>query len=181
MHTTEISREVWDNFRAGNQAAFAEIYRLFVPEMFRFGRFFTDDRDLLQDCIHDVFINVFNRKDALRRDDFSNYLMTALRNELFKSFRDAKTTIQPEEAETELATVASPEDTYIENENRQQTHRQIQLYLAALTERQRQALFYRYIMELPFNKIQSIMGLNYQSVLNLVQRAINKIKSDFNI
>lgn len=48
--------------------------------------------------------------------------------------------------------------------------------LAVLTERQREAIYYRYIEELNIDEIGVLMDMNYQSVQNLIQRSLKKMR-----
>ncbi len=43
-----------------------------------------------------------------------------------------------------------------------------------LTPRQREVIYYRFIEELSYDDICQIMGLNYQSAYNLLQRSLQK-------
>lgn len=50
----------------------------------------------------------------------------------------------------------------------------IKRMMKILTPRQREVIYYRFIEELSYDDICQIMGLNYQSAYNLLQRSLQK-------
>jgi RNA polymerase sigma factor (sigma-70 family) len=52
--------------------------------------------------------------------------------------------------------------------------------LKILSPRQRDAIYYRYVEDLTFEEITKLMDMNYQSVHNLIQRGVKKLKKHFN-
>ena len=46
-------------FRSGDRNAFSEIYEEFSDNLFAYGSKITHDRELLKDCIQDVFYNLY--------------------------------------------------------------------------------------------------------------------------
>ena len=57
----------------------------------------------------------------------------------------------------------------------------MQEYLAAykslLTKRQQEIIHYRYVEELSLEEIAQLLNINYQSVANLLQRALKKMRN----
>jgi DNA-directed RNA polymerase specialized sigma24 family protein len=61
-HLKERTRELVNEFCAGNDHAFAELYDLYVQMLFNYGMKITQDQELLKDCIHDVFVKIYNKR-----------------------------------------------------------------------------------------------------------------------
>jgi RNA polymerase sigma factor (sigma-70 family) len=175
----DISTDVWEKFCNGDSRAFSVIYRAYAQDMFACALSLTDNRDLIMDCIHDVFVNVFHVRKEVRREKIKFYLIKAMRNELYRAFRDAKENVSVEENESEFAPVYSAEDIYIEREQEEKRRDDVRRMLSILTPNQREAMTYRYMEELPLQEIAEIMGINYQSVQNLLQRSIQKIREKY--
>lgn len=56
--------------------------------MFAFGSRFTTDREMLKDCIQDVFVKLYTRRENLGPiDNVDNYLFISLRNRIHDEFR----------------------------------------------------------------------------------------------
>jgi DNA-directed RNA polymerase specialized sigma24 family protein len=51
--------------------------------------------------------------------------------------------------------------------------------LESLTPRQKEVIYYRYVEGLDMNDICRMMKMNYQSVQNLIQRSIKKVRTTF--
>jgi RNA polymerase sigma factor (sigma-70 family) len=49
--------------------------------------------------------------------------------------------------------------------------------LNELPKRQKEVIYLHYFEEMDYNQIAAVMGINYQSVLNLTQKALQKLRS----
>lgn len=49
--------------------------------------------------------------------------------------------------------------------------------MSQLPSRQKEVIYYRYIQELKLDEITGLMGMNYQSVQNLLQRSLKKFRA----
>ncbi|MCL4483994.1 MAG: hypothetical protein M1445_15515, partial [Bacteroidetes bacterium] len=63
-------KELWIDFISGNNDAFKTIYEKYFPELFKYGCYFSDDEDLVKDCIQDLFINLFNYRLKLKHEKY---------------------------------------------------------------------------------------------------------------
>lgn len=63
---------------------------------------------------------------------------------------------------------------FIDQEARHEEMNNIKRMMKILTPRQREVIYYRFIEELSYDDICQIMGLNYQSAYNLLQRSLQK-------
>jgi DNA-directed RNA polymerase specialized sigma subunit, sigma24 homolog len=50
--------------------------------------------------------------------------------------------------------------------------------MKTLTSRQREAIYLRYIREVPLEDIASMLNMNYQSTRNLIHRSILKLRKE---
>ena len=73
----------------------------------------------------------------------------------------------------------SVEDQYIDDEYSLNRKKLVEQILSSLPPRQKEIIYYRYLQELDFDEICTLMQLNYQSAQNLLQRAIKKIREQF--
>ncbi len=79
-------------------------------------------------------------------------------------------------ADWQPSPVFSPEDLMVENETRQSLHEHLLQALNLLPARQREAVYLRYYEELSYKEVASIMGVNYQSVVNLLFKAMTALR-----
>lgn len=75
-------------FQKGSIEAFSQLYDLYANVLFNYGCKLTNDRELLKDCIHDVFIKIYNKREELHNVlNFKSYLFVSLRNKLYDEMR----------------------------------------------------------------------------------------------
>ena len=87
-HLKERTRELVERFCAGDNQAFSQLYSLYVQILFNYGLRLTQDQELVRDCIHDVFVKVYNKRtDRNSITNLGSYLIISLKNRLLDEFR----------------------------------------------------------------------------------------------
>lgn len=77
---------LWQKFREGDPLAFEQLLRNYYRPLFDYGRRFVSDRDILKDLVHDLFLHLWERRESLgKTDQIKPYLLTSLRNRIFKN------------------------------------------------------------------------------------------------
>ena len=179
MEQTNNSTEtLLASFQAGNMAAFSQLYDLHINILFNYGLKLTIDKELLKDCIHDIFVKLYTKKDELGTiDNLKSYLFISLKNKLCDELR--KRMYMSDTAVEEVNAIAPTdvEDDYMEEEQRQNEFSLVKRLLDQLSPRQREALTLYYIEEKKYEDICEIMNMNYQSVRNLMHRGLTKLRS----
>lgn len=179
MENTENERLIWNRFLAGDNKAFSEVYQKYVQSLFLYGLQFTSDRELVKDSIHDLFVKLYNGRDKI--SDIKNlkvYLFVLLKNILIDEFRkNAKITSTDNLQSLDNDSAASAEDEFLDREEAFLAQQKVKDLLSVLTLRQRKAIFYRFIEGMDIKEICELMDMNYQSVVNLIQRALTKIRN----
>jgi DNA-directed RNA polymerase specialized sigma24 family protein len=82
-------------FRSGDQAAFGEIYSGFIDSLLSYGLKITRDRELVKDCIQDVFVNLHKLHPNLHHPEYIEfYLFRSLKNAIIYKFQVNKKSIE---------------------------------------------------------------------------------------
>ena len=174
----ERSQQLIAQFCAGNDHAFAELYDLYVHILFNYGMKLTQDQELLKDCIHDVFVKVYTkRNDKNAINNLSSYLIISLKNRLLDEFR--RQTFTAENQVEEFVYRRATEDVehdYLHAEREELHTAQVAHLMKNLTRRQRQAITLYYLEERKYEEICDIMKMNYHSVRNLMHRGMLKLR-----
>lgn len=169
---------LFEEVKNGSVEAFSKMYENFANHMFNYGRSLTSDNDLIKDCIHDVFVKFFSRKDELSSiENCKAYIFISLKNKIYDEMR--KKVNQSDVCVDDL-TISNFEDvehSYIKSESEQYICSSIYSLLKHLSTRQREALTLYYIEERKYEEICEIMSMNYQSVRNLMYRALTKLRA----
>ncbi len=174
----ERTRELVEEFCAGNDQAFAKLYDLYINMLFNYGMKITQDQELLKDCIHDVFVKVYNkRNDKNTINNLSSYLIISLKNRIFDEFR--RQTFASEESvdnyEFKYA-ISDVEQDYLFTEHEYLQSEKVAHLMEHLTRRQRQAITLYYLEQRKYDEICQIMKMNYHSVRNLMHRGMLKLR-----
>ena len=166
------------SFQAGNMAAFSQLYNLPINVLFNYGLKLTIDKELLKDCIHDIFVKLYTKKDELGTiDNLRSYLFISLKNKLCDELRRRMYMSDTAVEEVSISTPTDVEDDYMEEEQRKNEFSLVRRLLDQLSPRQREALTLYYIEEKKYEDICEIMNMNYQSVRNLMHRGLTKLRS----
>ena len=171
---------IWENFLCGDDEAYTYIYREYSQALYAYGMHFTSDTGLVEDCIQDVFIKIFqNRRHLQSTDNIKLYLFIALKNKLFNIFRKDIKYSQIDSLEPVFAAEYTIEDEIIENEREQFLNEKMIRMLEVLSPRQKEIIYYRFVEGLSYEEICQIMDMNYQSTQNLIQRSLKKLRTTF--
>ena len=171
---------IWENFLCGDDEAYTYIYREYSQALYAYGMHFTSDKGLVEDCIQDVFVKIFqNRKHLQSTDNIKLYLFIALKNKLFNIFRKDIKYSQIDLLEPVFAAEYTIEDEIIENEREQFLNEKMIRMLEVLSPRQKEIIYYRFVEGLSYEEICQIMDMNYQSTQNLIQRSLKKLRTTF--
>ena len=166
------------SFQAGNMAAFSQLYDLHINILFNYGLKLTIDKELLKDCIHDIFVKLYTKRDELGTiDNLRSYLFISLKNKLCDELRRRMYMSDTAVEEVSISTPTDVEDDYMEEEQRKNEFSLVRRLLDQLSPRQREALTLYYIEEKKYEDICEIMNMNYQSVRNLMHRGLTKLRS----
>lgn len=173
-------KSLWNKFLAGDDKVYAFIYRKYVEELLSYGMQFTPNRELVKDCIQDVFMKIYsNRKNLKQTDNIKLYLFMALKNTLFNVFQKDKASYHIDTVEPVFSVEYSIEEHLIADETEQEKKDKMSRILESLTPRQKEVIHYRYVESMSLDDICKIMDMNYQSVQNLIQRSVKKIRDTF--
>ena len=172
------TRELITEFCAGNDHAFAQLYDLYVQMLFNYGTKITQDQELLKDCIHDVFMKVYNKRgDKNTINNLGSYLLISLKNRLFDEFRRQTFTSEDAVEDYEFrCSTSDVENDYLYTEKEQMKSAKVAHLMKSLTRRQRQAITLYYLEQRKYEEICQIMQMNYHSVRNLMHRGMLKLR-----
>lgn len=166
------------SFYSGDDSAFSELYDMYVQVLFNYGMRLTTNEEMLKDCIHDVFIKVYNKRNEQSPiNNISSYLIISLKNRLYDEFRRASYNTEASLDECEQKrSVEDTEKDYIMMESELHKHLMVEKLMKSLTSRQRQAVTMYYLEERKYDEICQVMNMNYHSVRNLMHRGMLKLR-----
>ena len=163
---------------AGDGAAFAELYDRHERRAFNLAYRITGSREDAADATQEAFLKVMTRLPALgdRELEFGAYLLTAVRHTSYDVIARTRRAEPAAELPDGAAPVggagaAPPEDDPDRNVLLAAQQEEIRAANATLPPRQREVLALRELDELSYDEIAERMGMNRNSVAQLISRA----------
>jgi len=165
-----------ESFLAGDDEAFSFIYNKYIDDLFAFGMGFGFEHDAVKDSIQDVFFKLYFEKKKLKKVvRLKYYLFTSLRNKLLDLYRSSvETTAITDEMPFYIRTTIL--DHLIGEEDRISVEEQINSLLEKVTDRQRTAIYLRFMKEMEYEEIGEILDMTPPAVRKLVSRAIKRMR-----
>lgn len=175
--TAETDVLLWSRFKSGDESALREMYDRYVQSLSQYGRRFTDDTALIEDALHDLFVNIWQKRSSLGdTNSIMSYLCISLRRDLIKRIKQNQQVVHPATDDIPEQFDWSVEDALSAREQEATNTVKIEQALSKLSARQREAIYLKFFEEMSYEDICSVMQLNYQSARNLVARAIIELR-----
>ncbi|GAA4496217.1 sigma-70 family RNA polymerase sigma factor [Hymenobacter ginsengisoli] len=173
---------LWNDFRAGDERAFEQLFRQHFRPLYAYGLRLTSDEEAAKDGIQNLFQRLWHRRTrlgAVEAAALRPYLFKALRRQLANAARDeARRTGWHTGYAAELAAEFSysPEDFLIAQELSASQREHLLEALGQLTNRQREVIYLKFFDGFAYERIADIMGLNAQSARNLIYQSLKLLK-----
>lgn len=172
---------IWRMFRKGHEGAFDHIYSKYFPVLYQYGYRITPSRELVLDCIQDLFIDLIEKGKELKTTDcIKYYLYKCLRNKILYQLRKLKKEHGKEHLENQNFKVqVSHEVKIIEQSIDEEKRLRLKESLSKLPIRQKEAIFYFYQEGFTYEEVASIMGFKeIKSARNIIYKAIRLLQKD---
>lgn len=181
MTAKRITDEVglWNAFRGGDHDAFTLIYRSYVNLLYNYSTSITQDRELIKDCLHDLFVELWkNHQNLGETTSIRYYLMASIKRKLVRHLEtQQRQTMHHEGYYVENPDfVGSHENRLVAFEEEQKFNHVLNESFRFLTKRQREALSLKFFHDMDTDQISNKMNINPQSVYNLIFGALKTLK-----
>ncbi len=168
----------WRQAREGDQHAFGLIHRELFHGLYNYAEKLLQDGDLANDAVQELFVRFWTKREGIGElRKVKPYFFTALRRQILNQLRSLHL------RELKIGGLArpdiefSPEEIVVRTEEYNSLHNKIALLLNELPKRQKEVIYLHYFEDMDYAQIAEIMGIHYQSVLNLTQKALQKLRS----
>ena len=173
-----VIHKLRDEFVAGDDKAYSTLYELYAKDLYAFGLSLKVKTELIEDAIHDIFVEIYTHRGNLEKvDNLKYYFLAAFRNRLFFLIKKDSNVQEITENEMSVLHEQDFQELWIENEENTEKQILVKRLLSELNPNQREAIYHRFVEGLSCEEIATLMNINYQSAKNLVHRSIKKLKS----
>lgn len=167
--------QLWQDLLNGEATALELIYQQNAALLTAYGYKLTQNKEIINDAIQDIFINLWQKRTQLPLvKNTRAYLLKSLRNRILRILESrslAGNGEQPSEAIQD-----SFENRIILEELAQETLSHLHYCIQNLPTRQKEVINLRYFQNLKTEEIAEVLDINYQSVSNLLYKGIKALK-----
>ena len=170
--------EVWNNLKAGDKKALSYFYTKYFNSLYNYGTRITNDCGLAEDCIQDLFIELWNKREGLSIvNNVKYYLYKSIRRKII--YKLSLLSCLPDAGEiTSFEIELSHKSHYLNQQIKADIREKITQLINTLTAKQKEAVFLIYYEELSYEEAALIMDLKVKTVYNLIHLAISKLRQN---
>lgn len=173
---------LWQALREGSRAALEMLYKRHFPVLFRYGLKICPSRETVQDCLQDLFFQLWVKKENLHEvKSVRFYLMKWMKRDLVRLMtgkNSSQNTILLEPDNENQGIEVDLGDFFELKDHDLKQAQAIRKALGELTNKEREVVYLRYFMNLPYEEISLVMNVNYQVVMNYMHRAMKSLRDN---
>ena len=171
---------LWIQISEGNAEALSQLFLRHATSLFNYGILFCHDRQRVEDCLQDLFFNLWQKHRLLPKvANVKTYLIIALRNRILSSFRNQANFDSSDVIEA-INVPDEEVEKWISNEIDESKTKLLYQVLESLPHRMKQVIYLRYFENLDYREIAKIMNIQKQVAINMVYRALTHLRTKSN-
>jgi RNA polymerase sigma factor (sigma-70 family) len=176
MEFNGTDEAIWLSFQKGDKRAYAVLYQKYFEVLYRYSLRITADRELVKDCIHDLFITIWkNRENLSQPNSVKAYLLSAIQRKLKRQTSRLRTQQTDIDKIATSLTSSCREDQIIEDQTELEQKTIIEKALNTLTKREREAIYLKFYGNLSYKEVAETMAIRVDSIYNLISKSIEKL------
>jgi len=172
---------LWTRFQSGDRIAFSEIYEEFIDVLFAYGNKITSDRELLKDCIQDLFYNLHRYKVNLKHPEYLEfYLFRSLKNDIVRKIRSNYQEVSlTAEGMFQFDMKFQIEQDGFDQQSDEMRMNTLRKILATLDPQKRELLFLKFSTSLNYAEIGELVDMKADAVKKQVYRTLDSLREKY--
>jgi len=175
LHSDET---IWYFFKKGEANGFSLLFKKYYPQLHVYGLKLSNNQEITEDCLQNFFIQLF--EDREKENSIKNlkaYLFVSFKRRLIKQLQKNQKNLPISEAQLFKTNFTfSAEEISIHQEIQFLCTSTLAHLINNLSPRQKEVLYLKYYSGMNSSDIAEVMDMNYQSVLNVLQKALSKLR-----
>ncbi|WP_114936901.1 RNA polymerase sigma factor [Mucilaginibacter endophyticus] len=179
MYNTPVSDpELWLAVRNDDEHAFAMLFDRYWVRLYKTALRYLKDREQSEEAVHDVFLNIWERRGQLEIESVPNFLLSAIRYQVYNRMRAAKPPVTLELGDLEMSNLPdyNQGDFRIKN---QELLKELSQYLEKLPKRCQEIFYMSRMDNLSNQEIAGRLGISKRTVENQITMALKHLRSCF--
>ena len=167
-------------FKTGDRDSFEEIYNEFADQLFAYGAKITTDRELLKDCIQDLFIDLYKYNPNIKSPELLEfYLYKSLKRLIIKKLKKDKRLEGFGYEQSSFDLILSAETDSFPDELMNEQIELLQKALKTLDDKKRELLFLKFDSGLNYSEIGDLLDMKPDTVKKQVYRILQYLRGNF--
>ncbi|RZK51952.1 MAG: RNA polymerase sigma-70 factor [Pedobacter sp.] len=155
-----------------DKKAFDIIYDRYWSKLYLSAYNILRNKEVVEDCLHEIFINLWIRRDIVEISNLNNYLLKSVRFQVFKSIRDGKSRVDLFEEIVDLNTLSNVEGLI----NEKEINGRLDMSIDKLPPKCKEIFILSRKMNLSGKEIAHKLGISEKTVENQITIALKKIR-----
>ncbi|WP_183559060.1 RNA polymerase sigma-70 factor [Mucilaginibacter sp. SP1R1] len=167
--------ELWNAIRCNDELAFTALFDRYWVRLYKTALRYLKDYEAAEELVHDVFLNIWERRHQLEIDSFSGFLLTAVRYQVYNRMRSAKSPVVLKIADAEIDEMLD----HNIGENRikdQELQQELDHYLDQLPKRCQEIFYMSRVTQLTNQEIAGRLGISKRTVENQITVALKHLR-----
>ncbi|MFC0518574.1 RNA polymerase sigma factor [Mucilaginibacter angelicae] len=179
MYNSHVSDpELWLAVRNDDEHAFAMLFDRYWVRLYKTALWYLKDRENSEEAVHDVFLNIWNRRHHLEIESVPNFLLSAIRYQVYNRMRAVKppVAIALHNIETDNLPDYNQSDHRIKN---QELLQELNYHLEQLPKRCQEIFYMSRMDNLSNQEIATHLGISKRTVENQITMALKHLRGCF--
>ncbi len=176
----KVEIDLLQRLQQNEEGALALLMKMYYDDLYNYAARFTKDHGMIKDCIQEVFIRLWQRRETSSSIlSPKYYFLRAIKNKVLKSLHKSanKVTTGNLQEDYDFFHEFSIERVIIEKQISEEKAGKLRKTLSLLSKRQIEIIYLKYYQYLDHGQIAELMNISRQSVYNLLHEAIHKLRN----
>lgn len=180
MSTAHTSDEtLWEAIVADDAKAFALLFERHWSRIYTTAFNYLKDKEACSEIVHDIFLNLWLKRDHLHITSFPNYLKAAARYHVYKHIRTSQATPLQFTDNWERGSTATSINLGDEQMRQEELDAKLNLCLEQLPKRCREIFILSRTNHLTNDEIAAQLGISKRTVENQITYALQFLRESF--
>ncbi|TMI74298.1 MAG: sigma-70 family RNA polymerase sigma factor [Bacteroidetes bacterium] len=178
--SVKLEKELLQGLQQNHEEALASLMKMYYANLYNYGARFTKDDGLIKDCIQEVFISLWQRRETAESILSPRYyFLRAIKNKVLKAIHKNVDKISSADLQGEYDFFHdfSIEQVIAEKQVSKEKAIKLRNVLSLLSKKQKEIIYLKYYQYLDHGQIAELMNISRQSVYNLLHEVIHKLRS----
>jgi RNA polymerase sigma factor (sigma-70 family) len=176
LETNAQDIALWESFKRGDIESFRQLFRKYYSSLYLYGYKITQDKELLEDCIQDLFTELWLSPSKTQVKSVRAYLLKSLQYKVIKGLQKRSRLLLSDEDPDHPGVEISHDNMMILREDQEENGNRVKTAMGQLSKRQQEIIYLRFFQDLDYEEISEVMDINYQVARNLLYQSIKALR-----